>query len=144
MPRRDIYHNAVRNALIRDDWTITHDPYTFSIGIKRLFADLGAEQLISAEKGVVKIAVEIKSFVSESDILDLERALGQYVLYTKLLVSQEPNRQLYIAVNLSAYESVFRTELGELLLGDETIRLLVFDEETEVIERWLPTLTISS
>lgn len=23
---KDLYHNAVRNALIKDGWTITHDP----------------------------------------------------------------------------------------------------------------------
>jgi hypothetical protein len=27
MPARDIYHNAVKAALIADGWTITHDPY---------------------------------------------------------------------------------------------------------------------
>lgn len=26
MPRRDLYHDTVRNALIKDGWTITHDP----------------------------------------------------------------------------------------------------------------------
>lgn len=26
MPARDIYHNTVKNALIKDGWTITHDP----------------------------------------------------------------------------------------------------------------------
>ena len=27
MPRRDLYHDTVRNALIKDGWTIAHDPY---------------------------------------------------------------------------------------------------------------------
>ncbi|MGZ3382218.1 MAG: element excision factor XisH family protein, partial [Isosphaeraceae bacterium] len=26
MPARDRYHDQVKNALIRDGWTITHDP----------------------------------------------------------------------------------------------------------------------
>ena len=26
MPARDIYHNAVKNALVKDGWTITDDP----------------------------------------------------------------------------------------------------------------------
>ena len=28
MPARDTYHNAVKQALIKDGWTITADPYT--------------------------------------------------------------------------------------------------------------------
>jgi hypothetical protein len=27
MPAKDIYHDAVKNALIEDGWTITADPY---------------------------------------------------------------------------------------------------------------------
>ena len=26
MPAKDIYHDTVKNALIKDGWTITHDP----------------------------------------------------------------------------------------------------------------------
>jgi hypothetical protein len=56
------------------------------IGKKRLSADLGAERLISAEKGIPKIVVEVKSFFEQSDVKDLEQALGQYVLYRQILV----------------------------------------------------------
>ncbi len=31
MSRRDTYHYVVTDALIREGWTITHDPYTFDI-----------------------------------------------------------------------------------------------------------------
>ncbi|MEG4047015.1 element excision factor XisH family protein [Microcoleus sp. Pol17C6] len=43
--------------------------------------DLGAEQLLAAENNYRKIAVEVKSFIRESRIADLEKALGQYTLY---------------------------------------------------------------
>ena len=39
MPARDIYHQAVRNALIKDGWTITHDPLRLSLGSKYLYID---------------------------------------------------------------------------------------------------------
>lgn len=81
MPARDIYHDAVKNALIKDGWIITQDPLSLRIGKKDLFIDLGAEKLLAAEKGSDKIAVEIKSFVGSSEIRDLENALGQFVLY---------------------------------------------------------------
>jgi hypothetical protein len=143
MPKRDIHHNTVRQALIKDGWTITHDPFTFRIGRKRLFADLGAARLISAEKGQQKIAVEIKSFIGASDVLDLEQALGQYVLYRKLMEKRDPDRVLYIAVSQSTFDTVFMTELGELILADESFHFIVFDEIREEITKWIPLLTTS-
>jgi hypothetical protein len=43
--------------------------------------DSGAEQLLAADNNDRKIAVEVKSFIRESRIADLEQALGQYTLY---------------------------------------------------------------
>ncbi|CCQ59468.1 hypothetical protein CWATWH0005_1292 [Crocosphaera watsonii WH 0005] len=34
MPAKDIYHDAVKNALIKDGWKITDDPLILSIGKK--------------------------------------------------------------------------------------------------------------
>ena len=59
MPARDLYHDAVKNALVKDGWTITHDPFIVEIEGDRLYIDLGAERVIAAEKGTRKIAVEI-------------------------------------------------------------------------------------
>jgi len=42
MPAHDTYHASVRNALIKDGWTITHDPYTITFGQRDVFVDLGA------------------------------------------------------------------------------------------------------
>lgn len=81
MPAKDIYHEIVKQALIKNDWTITDDPLRLTIGGRSLYVDLGAEKLIAAQKGNQKIAVEIKSFLSLSPIKDLENALGQYILY---------------------------------------------------------------
>ena len=51
MPRRDTIHNAVRNSLIKDGWTITADPYLLEYGADDLFVDLAAERLLAAEHG---------------------------------------------------------------------------------------------
>jgi len=92
MPAKDIYHETVKNALIKDGWTITHDPLVLRWGTTDVYVDLGAEQLLAAEKRGQKIAVEIKSFVGRSDVDDLEKALGQYLLYHDILVQREPDR----------------------------------------------------
>lgn len=72
MAAKDIYHAHVRNALLKDGWLITHDPLALRWGAKDLFIDLGAEQLLAAEKSGKYIAVETKSFVGQSEIEDLK------------------------------------------------------------------------
>lgn len=138
MPARDIYHNTVKTALERDGWTITHDPFPLQIGKKRLSADLGAERLISAEKNLQKIVVEVKSFVGQSDVKDLEQALGQYILYRQILNETKIDRDLYLAVSRLTFNSVFTIQLGQMLLTNQIIKLIVFDDESEAIVQWIP------
>ena len=138
MSRRDIYHNTVKLALQKAGWTITHDPFPLKIGNKRLSADLGAERLISAEKGTEKIVVEVKSFVGESDVKDLEQALGQYILYKQILNEIGENRNLYLAVSRPVFNSVFTIEIGQLLINNQIIKLIVFDDKNEEIVQWIP------
>ncbi|MBE9057117.1 XisH family protein [Sphaerospermopsis sp. LEGE 08334] len=137
MSRRDIYHNTVKIALQKDGWTITHDPFPLQIGNKRLSADLGAERLISAEKGTEKIVVEVKSFVSASDVKDLEQALGQYILYKQILNEIGEQRDLYLAISQPAYQSVFTIEIGQILIKNQIIKLIVFNDISEEIIQWI-------
>ncbi|NMF62153.1 fatty-acid synthase [Brasilonema octagenarum UFV-E1] len=138
MPSRDIYHNTVKNALLKDGWTITHDPLKLEMGKKDLYVDLGAEQLIAAEKEKSKIAVVIKSFVGRSDIDDLEKALGQYILYNDILSEKEPERVLYLAIRNGVYIDLFEEPIGKLLLSKGRVKLIVFDPSMEVILKWIP------
>ncbi len=137
MPAKDFYHDTVKNALIKDGWRITDDPLILSIGKKNLFVDLGAEKLIAAEKSNQKIAVEIKSFIGASQVDDLEKALGQYILYNEILREKEEQRVLYLAIKLSAYEDIFEEPIGRLLLKRGLVNLLVFDEKEEAILQWI-------
>jgi hypothetical protein len=138
VPARDIYHDTVKSALQKDGWTITHDPFPLQIGKKRLSVDLGAERLISAERETQKIVVEVKSFVGQSDVKDLEQALGQYILYRQILNEMGIGRSLYLAVSRPTFYSVFTIELGQILLKNQIIKLVVFDDENEVIVEWIP------
>ena len=137
MPAKDIYHDSVKNALIKDRWTITHDPLTLRVGRKDLFVDLGAEQFLAAEKQGRKIAVEIKSFVGASEIEDLKNAVGQYVLYQNALELMEPDRELYLAIRQKVYSELFEEVIGKLLLQKRQIKLIVFEPNNEVIVTWI-------
>jgi len=50
MPAKDIYHNAVKNVLLKDGWTITADPYFIKYEDAELYADLAEEKPIAAER----------------------------------------------------------------------------------------------
>ena len=137
MPAKDIFHDCVRTALLKDGWTITHDPLSLRIGKKDLFIDLGAERLLAAEKSNQRIAVEVKSFVSTSEIRDLEVALGQYVLYQNVLSLSEPDRVLYLAIRDAVFVDLFQEEVGKLLLERQVVKLMIFDPTQEAIARWI-------
>jgi hypothetical protein len=138
MPAKDLYHDTVRAALIKDGWTITQDPLSLRLGKKDLFIDLGAEKLLAAEKGPDKIAVEVKSFIGPSEIRDLENALGQFVLYQNALSVVEPDRTLYLAIREAVYLDLFEEEIGKMLLERNVLKLLSFNPKQEVITRWIP------
>lgn len=137
MPAKDIYHEQCKQALIKDGWKISHDPYNLKIGRKDLFIDLAGEKLITAEKDSHKIAVEIKSFTSPSEIRDLEMAIGQYVLYKNILERVEPERVLYLAMRESSFIKLFEQEIGRILLENKVLKLLTFNPNQEVITQWI-------
>lgn len=138
MPKKDVYHEMVRNALIQNGWIITDDPFWMSYGGRNVFADLAAERLIGAEKGTRRILVEVKSFTGLSEIHELEVALGQYNLYRDILAELEPERSPYLAIPRRAYKSVFTDSLGQLVLKRERLELLVFDEQQGGELEWIP------
>lgn len=73
---KDIFHNLVKEALINDGWTITADPLRLVYEDEKFEPDLAAEKIIIAERGIEKIAVEIKSFIGQTFRQDFYEALG--------------------------------------------------------------------
>jgi hypothetical protein len=137
MAAKDIYHDQVRKALESDGWTITHDPLALPWGQTSVQIDLGAERLIAAEKGAKKIAVEIKSFLSRSRVDDLEDALGQLWLYRYLLHRHQPERELFLAVSQNVYDEFLSQAHVTEFLEAESVRLFVFDPQTEEVVQWI-------
>lgn len=137
MPARDKVHNIVRKALIKDGWTITHDPYSMKLGSADLFVDLGAEKLIAAEKGNAKIAVEVKSFLGKSIISETQDAIGQFIMYQVVMSEFEANRILYLAIEEEIFDNEFSDAMKTLLLEKLNIKLLIFRASEEGIVKWL-------
>jgi hypothetical protein len=137
MPAKDIYHNIVITALEKDGWKITNEQLKLTFGNRSVYVDLGAEKLFTAEKEGRKIAVEIKSFLSNSLIHDLEEALGQYILYSNILEEQEPERLLYLAVTKVIFNDFFSEPICQLIMRKTVIKLIVFDSQKEEVYQWI-------
>jgi hypothetical protein len=137
MPALDTIHDAVRNALIKDGWTIVDDPYTIEYETDRFYADLRAEQILAAEQEGRIIVVEIKSFLKESLMRDLEDAFGQYRIYRRILHKVAPDYRLYLAVRDVAYNKLKARPTFQLLLEEEDLALIVVDTINEEIVEWI-------
>jgi hypothetical protein len=137
MPAKDIYHDAVKQALIKDGWLIVAENYMLEYGGDKLYPDLAAEKSIAAESQGRKIIVEVKSFLGRSFINDLENAVGQYIIYRNVLQAQESDYKLYLAVTDRVYKNGFQKKLAQLIVESNSVKLLIFDQEMEVIERWI-------
>ena len=139
---KDLYHQHVIEALLKDGWTITHDPFFVPIGNRRGYIDLGAEKcVIAAEKQsnnhINKIAVEIKSFIGKSDLNDFENALGKFQLYFYALEDFDPERILFLAIPLSFYNRFFTDIFFTNLIQRANLKILIFDEEINTVNSWI-------
>lgn len=135
---KDIYHQQVREALIKDGWTITHDPLAVeNKGEKMDYEiDLGAEKLIGAERGTEKIAVEVKSFLKASLTHEFHGILGQYIVYEEALEYLESDRILYLAIPDFAFTRIKDYPFLSYLLVKKNVKYLVFDKNQSIILSW--------
>ncbi|MEQ9668022.1 XisH family protein [Coleofasciculus sp. G2-EDA-02] len=136
MVAKDIFHDSVRNGLEKEGWVITDDPLRIRAGRVDMQIDLGAERIIAAEKGEEKIAVEIKSFITPSNISEFHTAVGQFLNYRVALEEQQPDRVLYLAVPLGAYKTFFNLPFVETVIERFQLSLLVYEPKDEVILEW--------
>lgn len=136
MPAKDIFHDAVKSALEKDGWIITHEHLHINFAEVDLYIDLGAERLIAAQKDEEKIAVEIKTFLNSSAITDFHTALGQFLNYRFALKAEDPERTLYLAVPRETYDTFFMRRFVQLIIQEYQMKLVIYDSVNEVIVLW--------
>jgi hypothetical protein len=137
MPAKDIYHDAVKNALVADGWEITDDPYIIKYQDAELYADLAAQKPIAAKRQEQKIVVEIKSFIGKSPMYDFHNALGQYIVYQNLIQLTEPEYKLYLAIDDFTYSSFFQRASIQVITKQNSLKIIVVDTQQEQIQLWI-------
>jgi hypothetical protein len=103
----------------------------------KLQIDLAAENAIAAERNTEKIAVEIKSFIADSDISEFHTALGQYLNYYQAIEEQEAERPLYLAVPIETYQDFFQLSFVQRALHRYQVKLIIYDPKREEIRLWI-------
>ena len=134
---KDTYHDAVRRALEKDGWTITNEQYYLAIGEVDFEIDLFAERFFAAERGNEKIAVEVKSFRTQSPMNKFHEALGQYENYLLALEETEPDRILYLAIPESLWRTFFQKPFIQMVIRRKQMRIIIYNHELEIIALWI-------
>lgn len=133
---KDLFHQVVKTALIKDGWTITNDPLTIRIERVKLEVDLAAEKVFAAEKDGQKIAVEVKGFINPSTINDFHTALGQFLNYRLALQMTDPSRVLYLAVPVDIFNTFFQERFTQASVKQYDLKIIVYDPNREEITQW--------
>lgn len=134
---KDIYHDHVREALEKDGWSITSDPYILNYAETRFEVDLGAEKLIEATKDTQKILLEVKSFIGQSITYEFHAAVGQYGHYLLALEEQQSDQSLYLAVPEPIYREYFYRAFFQASIKRNRIKILVFEPASKTIIKWI-------
>ncbi len=138
---KDIYHDVVKRALIKEGWLITHDPYILEnksdVESIKYQIDLGAEKLLSAERGNERIAVEIKSFLQPSFASEFHSVLGKYLVYNEGLQELDENRILFLAIPDYAETKIDNYPFIQRVLQTYTVKIFVYNIENEIITSWI-------
>jgi hypothetical protein len=67
-----------------------------------------------------------------------ECAVGQYVVYRRLMLSLQLQRELYLAISLPVYTNFFQKKPAVMeVVTSEQIHLLVFDPHKQEIVQWI-------
>ena len=133
---RDIIHENVKNALIKDGWEITHDPLIVRTGKARMEIDLAAEKFVIAQKGKKQIAVEIKSFRVLSVMQAFYEALGKYLSYRSALRESGQARALYLAISYITLKRLEKIPFIIERISEFGVNLIIIDIKEETIMEW--------
>ncbi len=77
-----------------------------------------------------------KDIYHPSFIYDLERAVGQYIIYRNFLKKTAPDHQIYLALSQRVYKANF-DETIQIVVDENQLKLIIVDTDKEVITQWI-------
>jgi hypothetical protein len=136
MPRQDRDHEAVLNALIAAGWTIRSQQLPLRYGSFNAFLDIVAS-LATNTLGSEMIVIEVKGFRPRLNMSELEKTIGQYLIYKSWLARLQPTWVVYLAIS-TQNARYFDTEPLQAIVNNYGIGLVIIDMHQERIVAWKP------
>ena len=68
---------------------------------------------------------------------DFYGALGQFLSYRLVLRTIEPDRILFLAIPLDAYEDFFQSTFAQLAINEYQLKLIIYDSEQGGLTKWI-------
>ena len=136
---RDLIHDAVKTALINDNWQVTDDPFSLKLieGDKILEVDMGAEKIFAAEKAKERILVEVKTFGGTSILNKFHEALGQFLDYRDAMEEANVDRVLFLAVSESVFIEINKINFLKRRIVQYRLNFIVVDLDAKEITKWI-------
>jgi XisH protein len=135
---KDLIHDAVKEALIKDDWHIIAEHLRIEYEEIEIFVDLVAEPTpILAEKEGRQIIIEIKTFAGPSFVREFQQAIGQYELYLDVIQLTNLEYKLYLAISEFIYNDFFLRKATHEIVQRHQIKLLVVNVERKEVIQWI-------
>jgi hypothetical protein len=134
MPAKDRDHDIVKRALVKDGWTTIGEQTRINLDKRHVWIDLLAQR----NDRSLAVLLEVKGFDSRSSMEDPADALGQYLLYRVFIKANQYELPLYLAVPSHAYNGVLSQRIGQLVINEYDVQLMVFDRHNEEILLWIP------
>ncbi len=75
--------------------------------------------------------------MSPSMVTEFHMAVGQFLHYRMVLDKQDPDRTLYLAVPIDAFDSFFSLLFAQTSVQRHGVHLNVYDPESEALVRWI-------
>ncbi len=129
MSAKEVFNNAVKNALVRDDWNLVNENFNISFET----GDVNDEEILMIfEKDGNKIAVIAETFLSASPMQDFHFFVGRHSSLRVLLQMKGFDYKLYSAISEVDFNNLFNKKL----LETEQIPVIVYDFQKQKIISW--------
>src|SRR5262249_48323070 len=129
MPTQDACRPKVVSALQKDGWVITGQQIYIPRPDLYVFID------IEAAKSEKQAYIEVKCFPDANTTTEFYTAIGQYLVYRQVIMTERPHHILYLAIPDHIYNDFGETYLETI--QNNRVKIIIVNTEMEVVAQWI-------
>lgn len=129
MPIQDSCHPSVIIALQKDGWIITGQQVYIPKPDLYVFID------IEAQREERQAYIEVKCFPEANSTTEFYNAIGQYLVYRRVIATEKPEYILYLAVPDDVFDTLGETYRGTI--QENRVKIIVVNMKMEIVRQWI-------